>query len=64
MPSLQQQILAHFAECPPDVREVVADVLRLEQEQIHLERPRVKDGIESVLDRVARETLKGANNEN
>ncbi len=65
MSRLQQQILALFAECDHDVREVIAAVLEIEQENIHLERPRFKDPILEVLDRVARDTMKkGGGDEN
>jgi hypothetical protein len=36
--SLQKQILGLFEEVEPDIREVVAEVLRVEQELIHLQR--------------------------
>jgi hypothetical protein len=64
MTALQQQILSLFTGYDPDVRDVVAAVLRIEQENIHMERPRVKEPILEVLDRVARSTLKEATDEN
>lgn len=63
MATIQQQILELFTKYPADVREVVKSVLAIEQENIHLERPRVKEPIHDVLDRVARETLKDTSNE-
>jgi hypothetical protein len=58
MSRIQQQILALFAKSNEDVREVIASVIEFEQENIHLERPRFKEAITDVLDRVARETIK------
>jgi hypothetical protein len=63
MATLQQQIRDLFAKYPADVREVVEAVLAIEQENIHLDRPRVKDPIHDVLDRVAQGTVKDASNE-
>lgn len=63
MATLQQQIRDLFTKYPADVREVVEAVLAIEQENIHLDRPRVKEPIHDVLDRVARETLKDTNDE-
>jgi len=63
MATLQQQILELFNKYPADVREVVKAVLAIEQENIHLERPRVKEPIHDTLDRVARDTLKDIPNE-
>jgi hypothetical protein len=58
MPSLQKQILALFEDVDPNIREVVTEVLLIEQELIHLERPRgVMERIDQVLDRIARESL-------
>lgn len=54
MANLHQQILALFEDYDPDVRQVVQDVLEIELENIHYEKPRVKDPILDVLDRVAR----------
>lgn len=64
MSNLQKQILALFKEYEPDVQEVVASVLMFEQENIHLKHPRFKEPILDVLDRVARDTLKEASDEN
>lgn len=59
MPSLQKQILNLFEDIDPELKEVVADVLLIEQEFIHMERPRgVMERIDQVLDRVASQVLK------
>ncbi|NJP06830.1 MAG: hypothetical protein HC837_15050 [Chloroflexaceae bacterium] len=63
MATLAQQIRELFVKYPADIREVIASVIVLEQEHIHLERPRVKDRINDVLDRVADETLEHPRNE-
>jgi hypothetical protein len=63
--SLQKQILGLFEEVEPDIREVVAEVLRVEQELIHLQRAHgVMDKINEILDRVATASMKGQANEN
>lgn len=63
MPSLQKQILSLFNDIDPELKEIVAEVLLIEQEFIHMERPRgVMERIDQVLDRVARQALKGEGN--
>jgi hypothetical protein len=63
MPSLQKQILSLFNGIDPELKEVVAEVLLIEQEFIHMERPRgVMERIDQVLDRVARQALKEEGN--
>ena len=65
MASLQKQILSLFEDVEPDIREVVADVLRVEQELIHLQRAHgVMEKIAEILDRVARANMKGQTDEN
>ena len=64
MANLHQQILALFEEYDTYVREIVQDVLEIELENIHYERPRVKDPILDVLDRVARLRLERETDEN
>jgi hypothetical protein len=65
MSKIQQQILDLFVECDDDVRKVVAAVLEIEQENIHLKQPRFKEPILDVLDRIARDTVKkGSEDEN
>lgn len=58
MTLLEQQIHDLFKDFPSDIQQVLQEVIRIEQDHIHLERPRVKDDIQAVLDRVARQTLK------
>ncbi len=63
MPSLHKQILSLFEDIDPELKEVVVDVLLIEQEFIHMERPRgVMERIDQVLDRVARHALKEEGN--
>ncbi len=40
-----------FDDCDRDTRQVIAEVLKLEQEHISMERPRVKDEIRQIIDR-------------
>lgn len=54
MASLQQQILALFAPYDEDVRRVVMEVLRFEQENIHLREPRYSKPILDIIEQVAR----------
>jgi hypothetical protein len=63
MPSLQKQILSLFNDIDPELKEIVAEVLLIEQEFIHMEKPRgVMERIAHVLDRVARQALKEEDN--
>ena len=50
---LKDRLLELFEECEQDVRQVIAEVLTLEQEYITMERPRVKEQIKQSIDRVA-----------
>jgi hypothetical protein len=63
MSSLQKQILSLFEDVDPALKEVVTEVMLVEQEFIHMERPRgVMERIDQVLDRVAKDMLKGEGN--
>jgi hypothetical protein len=63
MSSLQKQILSLFEDVDPALKEVVTDVMLVEQEFIHMERPRgVMERIDHVLDRVAKDMLKEEGN--
>jgi len=46
-----------FKDCDPAVREIITKVLRLEQEKISVERPRVKEDIERIIEAVTRQEL-------
>lgn len=63
MANLQKQILDLFAECEPDLHEVIVEVIQFELENIHLKEPRYTRPIMDILDRVARETMKDVNYE-
>ena len=52
---LRDHLLELFRECDEDIQEVIADVLILEQEHISMDRPRVKDQIKHIIDRVAKD---------
>ena len=49
--------IAISKEYEPDVQDVIAEVLALEQEHISMERPRVKQPIRQIIDRVVRDRL-------
>ena len=63
MANLQQQISALFDDCDDDVREVIEQVLRYEQENVHLLRPNYKQPYLDILDRVIRTMHKDATHE-
>ena len=52
---LRDRLMELFKEYDQDIRQVIADVLALEQEHISMERPRVKDQIKQIIDRVVRD---------
>lgn len=52
---LKDRLLELFREYERDVREVISEVLILEQEHISMERPRVKEQIKDIIDRVVRD---------
>jgi len=49
---LKDRLLELFKEYEQDVQQVIAAVLVLEQEHISMERPRVKEAIKQIIDRV------------
>lgn len=51
---LRDRLLELFREYEADVREVIAEVLALEQEHISMERPRIKEQIKDIIDRVVK----------
>ena len=52
---LKDRLLELFKEYEQDVQQVVAEVLTLEQEHISMERPRVKEQIKDIIDRVVKD---------
>ena len=52
---LRDRLMELFKEYDQDIQRVIADVLVLEQEHISMERPRVKDRIKQIIDRVVRD---------
>lgn len=54
---LKDRLMELFKEYEPDVQYVIAEVLALEQEHISMERPRVKQQIRQIIDRVVRDRL-------
>lgn len=52
---LKDRLLELFKKYEQDVQQVVAEVLTLEQEHISMERPRVKEQIKKIIDRVVRD---------
>ncbi len=49
---LKDRLLDLFREYDQEVQQVIAEVLILEQEHISMERPRVKETIKQIIDRV------------
>ena len=49
---LKKRVMELFKECEPDVQRVISEVLTLEQEHISMERPRVKQPIRQIIDRI------------
>ena len=54
---LKDRLMELFKEYEPDVQDVIAEVLALEQEHISMERPRVKQPIRQIIDRVVKDRL-------
>jgi hypothetical protein len=46
-----------FSDYDPDIQTVIAEVLRLEQEHITMDRPRLKEPIDEIVDQVAKKKL-------
>jgi len=51
---LRDRLLKLFEEYDQDVRQVIADILALEQEHISMERPRVKEQIKQIIKQVVK----------
>lgn len=56
--TVQEKLVELFHELDPDIQELVAEVIRMEREQLDMKRPRVKDQIRDQIDRIAKENLK------
>lgn len=52
---LRDRLQELFEEYEEDVQHVIAEVLALEQEHISMERPRVKEQIRQIIDRVVKD---------
>lgn len=52
---LRDRLVELFKEYDVDIQEVITSVLILEQEHISMKRPRVKDQIKEIIDRVVRD---------
>lgn len=46
-----------FSTYDPAIQQVISEVLIVEQEHISIDRPRVKDQIDNIIDRVAKQEL-------
>jgi len=47
-----------FNSYDPNIRQIIAEVGDLEQRHISMERPRIKDQIDEIITRIARQELK------
>jgi hypothetical protein len=52
---LKDRILVLFENYAEDTRQVIAEVLELEQRHISMERPRVKEEIRKIVDRAVKD---------
>lgn len=53
--SMQEKVLALFKDYDPQIREIIADVLAVEQEHLSMKNPRgAVEKIEDIIDRVAK----------
>ena len=56
--TVQEKIVELVRELDPDIQELVAEVIRMEREQLDMKKPRVKDQIRDQIDRIAKDALK------
>lgn len=54
---LKDRLKQLFENCDPAIQAVISGVLNIEQEHISMQRPRVRDDIDAIIDRVARKEL-------
>ena len=52
---LKDLLMESFKECDRDVQKVISEVLILEQAHISMERPRIKNSIKQIIDRVVQD---------
>lgn len=55
---LRDRLKALFNSYDPNIRQIIAEVGDLEQRHISWERPRVKDQIDEIITRIAKQELK------
>ena len=54
--SMQEKVLALFKDYDPQIREIIAEALVIEQEHLSMKNPRgAVESIEDVIDRVAKD---------
>ena len=58
---MRDRLKALFQTYDPAIQAIISEVLAIEQENISMERPRVKDDIDFVISLVAKKELEKAN---
>lgn len=58
---MRDRLKALFQTYGPAIQAIISEVLAIEQENISMERPRVKDDIDFVINLVAKKELEKAN---
>lgn len=53
----RDRLRALFREYDPAIQTIIAEVLQLEQEHITMDRPRLKDQIDEIIEGVAKQEL-------
>jgi hypothetical protein len=56
--TVQEKLVELFLELDPDIQELVAEVVRMEREQLDMKKPRVKEQIRDQIDRIAKDSIK------
>jgi hypothetical protein len=57
---LKDRLKKLFEHCDPEIQAIISSVLVMEQEYISMERPRVKDEVDSIISLAARKKLERA----
>jgi hypothetical protein len=57
---LKDRLVALFKEYDPEIQMVIARVLTIEQEHISMEKPRIKEDIDAIVEQVANDQLRRA----
>lgn len=54
---LREQLKNLFSQYPTEIRQIIVEVLNLEQQNISMAKPRVKESIDEIISRIASQQI-------